>query len=433
MHSSISTFEDLQLHPSSTFEDLQLHPRILEALSQEGYTEPTPIQTEAIPRLLDGHDLLATAQTGTGKTAAFALPILQYLYEEYLYEEPVRGPDRLRALVLTPTRELAIQVEESIRAYSRHLPLRSAVVLGGVSIRPQIEALRQSPDILVATPGRLLDLVRQRLVDLKTIQILVLDEADRMLDMGFIDEVRRIVACVPRERQTMLFSATLSPEVMTLASDLLYEPVTVAVSPPASVVRAIDQRVMFVAQSDKRSLLTWLLGGEDIERVLIFTRTKHGADRIVRHLVASGIRADSIHSNKNQIARQRALGAFDKGQVPVLVATDIVARGIDVEGISHVINYELPSAPEGYVHRVGRTARAGAEGIALSLCDAAETGLLRDIANLTGSPLRVIDDQPYHSEAITALFRGEGSKSRQASRSGWRSFSPRRGRARSTR
>jgi len=413
----------------STFEDLKLHPRILEALTEEGYTSPTPIQQQAIPILLDGRDLMATAQTGTGKTAAFSLPILQYLYDEYLYEPPIPAARRLRALILTPTRELALQIDESIRAYGRHLPFRVASVLGGVPIRPQIQALQKSPDILVATPGRLLDLIRQKIVNLGSIQVLVLDEADRMLDMGFIDEVRRIVDCVPRDRQTLLFSATLSPEVRTLAADLLYEPESVAVSPPTSVVGAIDQRVMFVSQSDKRELLVWLLQAQDVKRALVFTRTKHGADRIVSHIVASGIRAESIHSNKAQTARQKALSAFDEGQVPVLVATDIVARGIDVEGISHVINYELPSTPEGYVHRVGRTARAGAEGVALSLCDASEVGLLRDIGNTTGSPLTTIEDQPYHSEPIASLFSRNGKPKGAPFRGGkgWRSFSPRRG------
>jgi len=411
---------------SSTFEDLALHPCLLEALAGEGYTDPTPIQLEAIPPLLDGHDLMATAQTGTGKTAAFALPILQYLYEEYLYAEPVPDSRRLRALILTPTRELALQIEESIRAYGRHLPLRTASVLGGVPMRPQIEMLRKPADILVATPGRLLDLIRQRVIRLDHVEILVLDEADRMLDMGFIDEVSRIVACVPRERQTLLFSATLSPEVKTLAADLLHEPVTVAVSPPTSVVQAIDQRVMFVSQSDKRALLVWLLGSGEIERALVFTRTKHQADRIVYHIVESGIRAEAIHSNKAQTARQKALSAFDRGQVPVLVATDIVSRGIDVEGISHVINYEMPSTPEGYIHRVGRTARAGAEGVALSLCDASEVGLLRQIRSVTGSPLRTIDDQPYHSTAIASLFDNPDKKGAPfRARSGWRSFGPR--------
>lgn len=414
---------------SSTFEELKLHPDILKALGEAGYNEPTPIQTEAIPILMDGHDLLATAQTGTGKTAAFALPILQYLYEEYLYEEPVPQRERLRALILTPTRELALQIEENIRAYGSHLPLKTVAVLGGVPMRPQIAAVRKYPDILVATPGRLLDLLRQKVLTLAHVEILVLDEADRMLDMGFIDEVRRIVDRVSRDRQTMLFSATLSAEVRTLANDLLHEPRSVAVSPPSSVVAAIDQRVMFVSHSDKRDLLTWVLGRDDIERALVFTQTKDGADRVVSHIVGSGIRAESIHSNKAQTARQKALSAFDRGQVPVLVATDIVARGIDVEDISHVINYELPSTTEGYIHRVGRTARAGAAGIALSLCDASEVSILRQIRDVTGSPVETIEDQPWHSPAIASLFNGDSPKNGSPFRSGrgWRSFGPRRG------
>jgi ATP-dependent RNA helicase RhlE len=414
---------------SSTFEDLRLHPDILKALGEAGYARPTPIQTEAIPILMDGHDLLATAQTGTGKTAAFALPILQYLYEEYLYEDPVPQRERLRALILTPTRELALQIEENIRAYGSHLPLGTVSVLGGVPMRPQIAALRKYPDIVVATPGRLLDLLRQRVLTLAHIQILVLDEADRMLDMGFIDEVRRIVDQVSRDRQTMLFSATLSAEVRTLANDLLFEPRSVAVSPPTSIVSAIDQRVMFVSHSDKRDLLTWVLGRGDIERALVFTETKDGADRVVSHIVGSGIRAEAIHSNKAQTARQQALSAFDRGQVPVLVATDIVARGIDVEDISHVINYDLPSTPEGYIHRVGRTARAGAAGIALSLCDASEVSMLRQIRDVTGSPVQTVEDQPWHSAAIASLFNGDAGTNGSPFRSGrgWRSFGPRRG------
>ena len=337
-------------------------------------------------------------------------------------------------MVLAPTRELALQVEASFRAYGRNLPLRSAVLLGGVPSKPQIAALRKSPDTLVATPGRLLDLIHQKHVRLDNIEILVLDEADRMLDMGFIDEVSRIVEYVPRDRQTMLFSATLSPEVRNLASDMLYEPVSVAVSPPASVVDTIDQRVMFVAQVDKRALLVKLLADGEMERALIFTRTKHGADRIVNHIGRNGIRADSIHSNKTQIARQKTLTAFDQGRLRVLVATDIVARGIDVDGISHVINYELPSTPEGYVHRVGRTARAGGAGIALSLCDASEVSLLREIRSVTQSPLRTIQNQPYHSEAIASLFDGNGEKrTRTRGGSGWRSFRPRGGRTASLR
>jgi ATP-dependent RNA helicase RhlE len=306
--------------------------------------------------------------------------------------------------------------------------VRPAPVLGRAPLRPQIRPLEKTPDVLVATPARLLDLIRQRVVRLDHVEILVLDEADRMLDMGFIDEVRRIVACVPTERQTMLFSATLSNEVRTLAADLLYEPVSVAVAPPTSVVRAIDQRVMFAAQADKRELLTWVLTHEDVSRALVFTRTRYGADRVVSHLVANGVRAEAIHSDKVQAQRQKALARFHEGRVPVLVATDIVARGIDVEGISHVINFEMPSTPEGYIHRVGRTARAGAEGIALSLCDASEVSLLREISQVTGSPLRAIEEQPFHSEPIASLYSSDTKKASPfRSGKGWRSFGPRRG------
>ncbi len=384
---------------STSFAGLKLDPNILRALEEEGYAQPTPIQQAAIPELLGGKDLLATAQTGTGKTAAFALPILHVLKR--------RQRKAIGALILTPTRELALQIDESLRCYGRHLPLRSAVLLGGVSPGAQIRALRQNPDVLVATPGRLLDLMQQGHARFDRLAMLVLDEADRMLDMGFVHDVRRIVDTLPKKRQTMLFSATLATEVEQLAADMLRAPVRIAVTPPASVSGRIDQQVIFVEQGRKRELLTDVLQGDEVQRALVFTRTKHRANRLMRQLTNSGINADAIHSNKSQSARQRALAAFDQGRVKVLIATDIVARGIDVEDISHVINYELPHDPESYVHRIGRTARAGADGIALSFCDAAELPLLKGIERLTQAPLTMVEGHDFYSHAIAAQRREE--------------------------
>src|ERR1043165_5944107 len=337
---------------SKNFENFHLSEAILRAVRDEGYRQPTDIQRAAIPEILAGKDLMATAQTGTGKTAAFCLPMLDMLQR--------RRGNGLRALVLTPTRELALQIDASLCAYGRYLPLRTSVVLGGVSVNGQVNDLRKRPDILVATPGRLLDLMRQKHLRLDRIEFLVLDEADRMLDMGFIHDVRSIVSHIPAARQTLLFSATLSSDIAGLAADMLRNPVSVATTPCASVAVKVDQKVLFVDQANKGSLLVDILRGKDVQRALVFTRTKHRADRVMRHLSRSGISADAIHSNKSQNGRRRSLAAFDNGRITVLVATDIVARGIDVEGISHVINYELPNDPESYVHRLGRTARAGA-------------------------------------------------------------------------
>ncbi len=406
-------------HP---FEKFQLSKSILRAVIAEGYHEPTPVQHAAIPEVLAGRDIMATAQTGTGKTAAFALPMLERLHVKAPGNSEGAGP--IRALVLTPTRELALQVEESLRVYGRHLSLRSAVVLGGVSMDSQVKALRRNPDILVATPGRLLDLMQQGRVRLDKVEILVLDEADRMLDMGFIQDVRRIVSKVPARRQTLFFSATMSTEIVALAGDMLNNPARIETTRPASVSRSIDQKVLFVDHANKRSLLAEILKGKDVRRVLVFTRTKHRADRLSRHLSDSGVSADAIHSNKSQGARQRALAAFDCGKVMVLVATDLMARGIDVEGISHVINYELPNDPESYVHRIGRTARAGAVGTALSFCDASEIVMLQGIEKLTCSPLVADEDHGFHSATIASLHSpraGAAAKPPQ-----WRSFGPRR-------
>ena len=380
------------------FKNLSLNEPILRALTEEGYQTPTPVQMAAIPIALAGKDLLATAQTGTGKTAAFALPMLHMLHER-----TSRSSRHIRALILTPTRELALQIEASFRCYGRHLPLRTAVILGGVPSTSQIKALRKNPDILVATPGRLLDLYNQGFVHLDRIEILVLDEADRMLDMGFVIDVRKIVALLPKARQTLFFSATLSWEIADLASDMLIDPSRVEITPRASISGNIEQKVLFVEQENKRDLLTDILKAEHVSRALVFTRTKHRADRITRQLSSNGISADAIHSNKTQGARQRALSAFDQGRIKVLVGTDIVARGIDVDGISHVINYDLPEDPESYVHRIGRTARAGALGIALSFCDAGEVALLQGIEKLTRLPLTADEDHPFHSSFIAGM------------------------------
>ena len=383
------------------FEELSLSTPLLRALTEEGYEQPTLVQRAAIPEVLDGNDVLAAAQTGTGKTAAFTLPMLQLLQAQKNGNRPIRG------LILTPTRELALQVAESLSNYGRHLPLRATVLLGGVSAGPQIAALRKRPDILVATPGRLLDLYRQREVKLDGVEILVLDEADRMLDMGFSPDVRRIVSATPRTRQTLLFSATLSADIAELSRDMLRDPSRIEVTPAASVPEQIDQKVFFVAQEHKRNLLTAVLNDEKTKRALVFTRTKHRANRLTRQLRNGGIEVEVMHSNKGQGARQAALKAFDLGRVKVLVATDIAARGIDVDAISHVINYEMPIDPESYVHRIGRTARAGCIGMAMSFCNAEEVGLIKGIERLTRSRLVAEKDHPFHSASIAALRPGQ--------------------------
>ncbi len=390
----------------SLFKHLKLNTPILRALTEQGYETPTDIQQAVIPEVFAGKDIMATAQTGTGKTAAFSLPMLQMLNESRNGH-----PGRIRALVLTPTRELALQVDQSFRDYGRHLPLRTAVILGGVSSVSQIKALREKPDILVGTPGRILDLLGQGHIRLNDVEILVLDEADRMLDMGFVKDVRRIVSKTPRSRQTLFFSATLSRAIAGLASDMLRDPIHIAITPACSISGNIAQKVLFVEQSEKLKLLSSVLKNGDMGRTLVFTRTKDRADRVLQWLESEGISADSIHSNKNQQARQRALAAFDRGRIRVLVATDIMARGIDVDGISHVVNYELPNDPENYVHRIGRTARAGADGIALSFCAFEEVSMLKAIEKLTKCSLTAVDDHPYHSASIGALGAGKSALS----------------------
>jgi len=395
-----------------SFDDLGLAEPLLRAVRAENYTQPTPIQAQAIPHLLDGRDLLGIAQTGTGKTAAFALPIL-----ERLSANPVpRKRGAVRALVLTPTRELAVQIVENFRTYGKHLGLRTAVIFGGVGQQPQVENLARGLDILVATPGRLLDLMNQRHADLRDLSILVLDEADRMLDMGFIHDVKRIVATLPKERQTLFFSATMPNDVEKLANNILKEPVRIEVTPPATTVERIDQRVYFVDAGNKNALLADLLKDPAIERVLVFTRTKHGADRVVKHIERIGIEAQAIHGNKSQSARQRALNDFRDGNTRVLVATDIAARGIDVDGITHVINFEIPNVPDTYVHRIGRTARAGRDGVALTFCDKSEKGLLRDVERLTRKPLTVIHEHSFHGPAAKPAQAEQHTESRGGGR-----------------
>lgn len=374
------------------FEKLNLIDPILKALKAEGYTKPTPIQEQAIPVLLQRKDLLGCAQTGTGKTAAFSIPILQLLHQDELYK---KEPDGIKALILTPTRELAIQIGESLEAYGKLLRIRHTVIFGGVSQKPQTDALRAGVDILVATPGRLLDLMDQRYIKLDRLKMFVLDEADRMLDMGFIHDVKKIIARIPAKRQTILFSATMPPEIATLASTILTNPVRVEVTPVSSTANTVKQEIYFVDKANKRHLLLHLLKTKSINTALVFTRTKHGADRIAKDLNKAGVMAEAIHGNKSQNARQRALTNFKAQKTRVLVATDIAARGIDIDELSHVINFEIPNVPETYVHRIGRTGRAGASGSSISFCDAEEKAYLKDIQKLIGKPVPVATDNPF--------------------------------------
>ena len=367
------------------FAGLKLVQPLLSALEDEGYANPTPIQGKAIPALIEGRDLIGIAQTGTGKTAAFALPMLQRLAAANVRPEP----KSTRALILAPTRELAAQIADSFKTYGRHLRLRSAVVFGGVPINRQIGLLAPGVDILVATPGRLVDLWRQKCIRLDKVEIFVLDEADRMLDMGFIPDVKRIAALLPKQRQTMLFSATMPQTIQQLSGFLLVNPARVEVTPAATTAEKVEQRVLFVPKANKRAALVGLLRDDAIDKVLVFTRTKNGANKVVKQLGEDGVRANAIHGNKSQSAREKALDEFRSGRTPVLVATDIASRGIDVDGVTHVINFELPNEPESYVHRIGRTARAGATGIAISLVDAEERAYLRDIEKTIRQPLTV--------------------------------------------
>ncbi len=364
-----------------SFDSLGLSAELLRAISEHGYTQPTPIQNQAIPVILEGRDILAGAQTGTGKTAGFTLPMLQRLSQS---KPAGNGKQRrpVRCLILTPTRELAAQVAESVNTYSAYLPLKSMVVFGGVSINPQISRLRKGVDILVATPGRLLDHVGQRTVDLSQVEVLVLDEADRMLDMGFIKDIRKVLALLPKQRQNLLFSATFSKEIKQLTQGLLHNPVMIEVARENTTAERIEQIVHPVDRKRKRELLSWLIGSQEWRQVLVFTRTKHGANRLSEQLGTDGITAAAIHGNKSQGARTRALADFKSGAIRVLVATDIAARGLDIDQLPHVVNFELPNIAEDYVHRIGRTGRAGNEGVAISLVCVDELGLLRDIERL---------------------------------------------------
>ena len=367
-----------------SFESLGLAPALLRALAEQGYAEPTPIQAGAIPVVLEGHDLLAAAQTGTGKTAAFALPLLQRLSNT-----AAAGTRRPHALILTPTRELAAQIHDNLRDYGKHLRISRAAIYGGVSMGPQIQALRRGVDIVIATPGRLVDHMQQRTIDLSGIEVLVLDEADRMLDMGFLPSLKRIIGVLPKQRQTLLFSATFAPEIKSLAMQFMRSPREVSVTPANSVANTVSHHVHPVDASRKRDLLLHVLSQDSRRQTLVFSRTKHGADKLVRYLEQSGLRAAAIHGNKSQNARTRALSDFKSGRITVLVATDIAARGIDIDQLPIVINYDLPMVAEDYVHRIGRTGRAGAEGIALSLVSHEESGLLRDIRKLLNQDIAI--------------------------------------------
>ncbi|AXY75853.1 ATP-dependent helicase [Paraflavitalea soli] len=375
-----------------TFDQLNLQEPLLKALKDTGYTNPTPIQEKSIPIVLQQKDLLGCAQTGTGKTAAFAIPVLQLLHSQ---QPAQRGPRAVRALVLTPTRELAIQIEESFRTYGKYTGLNQMVIFGGVSQGSQVNALRNGVDILIATPGRLLDLLNQGFVNLQHLQLFVLDEADRMLDMGFIHDVKRIIARIPVKRQTLFFSATMPPEIAGLANTILKDPIKVEVTPVSSTAEKIAQEVYFTDKDSKRSLLIHVLENSTIERALVFARTKYGSDKIAKALTRAGIKADAIHGDKSQNARQHALNNFKNGKIRILVATDIAARGIDVDNLTHVINYELPNVPETYVHRIGRTGRAGASGIAISFCDAEERAYLKDIQKLIKQSIPVVEEHPF--------------------------------------
>jgi ATP-dependent RNA helicase RhlE len=375
-----------------SFENLKIIPPILRALEAEGYTNPTPIQAQAIPELLEGKDLLGCAQTGTGKTAAFVIPIIQKLFKT---RNPQIKQRVIKALILTPTRELAAQISDSFSTYGKFLGLRNTVIYGGVSQRPQVEKLNHGVDIVIATPGRLLDLINQRFVKLGNVEFFVLDEADHMLDMGFITDVKKIIEFIPTQRQTMLFSATMPSEIGKLANTVLKDPVKVSVTPVSSPVDVIEQSLYYVSKKNKKNLLIHLLKDTSVASALIFSRTKHGANKICDDLNAVGIQAEAIHGNKSQLARQISLNRFKAKQIRVLVATDIAARGIDIDELSHVVNYDLPEVPETYVHRIGRTGRAGLSGTAFSFCDIDERGMLKDIQRLIARNITVVEDHPH--------------------------------------
>ena len=425
-----------------SFDKLGLAPELLRAVAQQGYTEPTPVQAEAIPLVLEGRDVLAAAQTGTGKTAAFVLPILQRLTQNLAYSQ-TSGRRPIRVLVVTPTRELCLQVEESVRTYSQQHPVRSVAIYGGMPFDPQVRKLLQAPEIVVATPGRLLDHVEQRTIDLSKVEVLVLDEGDRMLDMGFIPDIRRIVKLLPTQRQTLMFSATFSTEVRRLAADFLRQPAFVQVTPQGTAAELVRQIVLPVDRHLKRELLSQLIKSGRIEQALVFTRTKHGADRLADQLFRDGIRAGAIHGDKSQPQRVRILDDFKNGKVDILVATDVAARGLDIDALPHVVNYELPTVPSDYVHRIGRTGRAGAVGDAVSLVCSDEQPLLADIERLLGHrieteiipgfvPDRSIRPEPIRSRSTGRTGRPQPRQQSAFSRpttsnrptSGWRPSAP---------
>jgi ATP-dependent RNA helicase RhlE len=381
-----------------SFENLNLITPILNALKAEGYEKPTPIQAKAIPIILKNQDLLGCAQTGTGKTAAFAIPILQLLSSE---NSNNKGQRKIRSLIVTPTRELAIQIEESFNNYGKNLPLKHAVIFGGVPQNPQVNKLKAGVDVLVATPGRLLDLIGQGIISLNHIEIFVLDEADRMLDMGFIHDIQKLLRILPSERQSLFFSATMPASIMVLASEILNDPEKVEVTPVSSTAETIQQEVYMVDAQNKRQLLVHVIEKEDVDSILVFTRTKHGADKIVKYLSSKDVKAEAIHGNKSQNARQKALSNFKSKETKVLIATDIAARGIDIDELAFVINYEIPNIAETYVHRIGRTGRAGAKGKAVSFCDIEELEFLTDIQKLISIKIPVVKDQPFPAQNLT--------------------------------
>ncbi|WP_423130587.1 DEAD/DEAH box helicase [Gaoshiqia sp. Z1-71] len=404
-----------------TFKELGITDSILKALADEGYTNPTPIQEQSIPILLDGKDLLGSAQTGTGKTAAFAIPILQNLY----FNRPQsKKPRKIRALVVTPTRELAIQIAESFSTYGKYTDLNNTVIFGGVKQEAQTQALRRGVDILIATPGRLLDLMDQGFISLKDIQHFVLDEADRMLDMGFVHDIKKLIARLPEDRQSLFFSATMPPAIVELSQKILGNPEKVVINPEQTTAEKVEQSIFFVSKKWKSKLLVHLIRNEKFDSALIFSRTKHGADKIVKSLEKAGITSAAIHGNKSQGARQRALGDFKSGQTSILVATDIAARGIDVEQLSMVINYDLPNIPETYVHRIGRTGRANAGGTALSFCEVEERPYLRDIQRLIDQQIPVITDHPFPDDEEEVMPKNSTNHRNPQQRNGFSNSAP---------
>lgn len=387
-----------------TFSELNLNPTILHALQDQGYDIPTPIQEQAIPIVLDGNDILGCAQTGTGKTAAFSIPIIQHVENRSKHASNSKRRE-IKALILTPTRELAIQIDESFRNYGKYSSIKSCVIFGGVGQKPQTDTLNRGVDILIATPGRLLDLINQGFINLKTIEFFVLDEADRMLDMGFIHDIKRLLPMLPKAKQTLFFSATMPPEIAKLASTILQNPRRVEVTPVSSTVEVIAQSLYHVEKKEKTNLLIDILSDSSIESVLVFSRTKHGADKIAKSLVKAGISSEAIHGNKSQNARQRALSNFKDRTTRVLIATDIAARGIDIDSLSHVVNFDLPDVPETYVHRIGRTGRAGLSGTAISFCDPDEAQNLKDIEKLIGFRINIVEEHPYKNlETVVSII-----------------------------